>query len=190
MTVTEERAGRTSTETLALAAALVTVVLWASAFVGIRAAGEDLAGGPLALARLLVASVALGGLARAAAVAASPPAATGAASLICGVLWFGIYNIALNEAERRIDAGTAAMLVNVGPVFIALLAGVVLKEGFPRTLLVGCAVAFAGAVMIGLATAGGDLDAELGRRALRASPPPPGRAASSRRSRCSSTTRR
>jgi drug/metabolite transporter (DMT)-like permease len=42
--------------------------------------------------------------------------------------------------------------VNVGPVFIALLAGVVLREGFPRTLLAGGAVAFAGAVVIGAAT--------------------------------------
>jgi hypothetical protein len=31
---------------------LVTVVLWASAFVGIRAAVEDLSPGPLALGRL------------------------------------------------------------------------------------------------------------------------------------------
>jgi drug/metabolite transporter (DMT)-like permease len=44
------------------------------------------------------------------------------------------------------------MLVNVGPVLIALLAGLLLREGFPRTLLTGCAVAFAGAVIIGLAT--------------------------------------
>ena len=169
MTVTEERAeaeaGRQ--ETLALAAALVTVVLWASAFVGIRAAGEELAGGPLALARLLVAGVALGGL-----LALRPSALPGRGDIgrlvICGVLWFGIYNIALNEAERRIDAGTAAMLVNVGPVFIALLAGAVLHEGFPRTLLVG---------MRGrLLRRGADRrrdrrrrpDAELGRGAVRA----------------------
>jgi len=152
--VTEERTEQAPT--LALTAAVVTVVLWASAFVGIRAAGEDLAGGPLALARLLVASVALGAL-LALRPAPLPPRADVGRLVICGVLWFGVYNIALNEAERRIDAGTAAMLVNVGPVFIALLAGVVLREGFPRTLLVGCAVAFTGAVVIGLATADGDL---------------------------------
>ena len=39
---------------LALLAAGVTVVLWASAFVGIRAAGEQLSPGPLSLARLLI----------------------------------------------------------------------------------------------------------------------------------------
>jgi drug/metabolite transporter (DMT)-like permease len=71
-----------------------------------------------------------------------------------GIFWFGLYNIALNEAERRVDAGTAAMLVNVGPILIALLAGVVLREGFPRYLLAGCAVAFAGTVVIGSATSG------------------------------------
>jgi drug/metabolite transporter (DMT)-like permease len=47
---------------LAGGATLVTVVLWASAFVGIRAAGEDLSPGPLSLARLLVGSAALGAL--------------------------------------------------------------------------------------------------------------------------------
>ena len=156
VTVTVERDERAAAPKLALAAALVTVVLWASAFVGIRAAGEELAGGPLALARLLVACVALAAL-LALRPSPLPPRAAAGRLVLCGVLWLGLYNVALNEAERRIDAGTAAMLVNVGPVFIALLAGVVLREGFPRTLLVGCAVAFAGAVIIGLATGEGDL---------------------------------
>lgn len=150
------RPERPATPPLAVAAALITVVLWASAFVGIRAAGEELAGGPLALARLLVAALALG-LMLALRPAPLPPRRDAWPLVVCGVLWLGVYNIALNEAERRIDAGTAAMLVNVGPVFIALLAGVVLHEGFPRTLLVGCAVAFAGALLIGIATSGDDL---------------------------------
>ena len=60
------------------------------------------------------------------------------------------------------DAGTAAMLVNIGPVLIALLAGALLHEGFPRSLLVGCAIAFAGAVVIGLATSDRSVDAGWG----------------------------
>ncbi len=72
---------------------------------------------------------------------------------VCGVAWFAIYNLALNAAERRVDAGTAAMLMNVGPILIALLAGVVLREGFPRWLLIGAGVAFTGAIVIGVATA-------------------------------------
>ena len=136
---------------MALVAALVTVVLWASAFVGIRAAGEDLSPGALSLGRLAVGSALLGVfvlLQR----GRLPGRRDWPGIVVCGVLWFGLYNLALNAAEQRVDAGTAAMLVNVGPILIALLAGWLLKEGFPRALVAGCAVAFAGAVVIGLAT--------------------------------------
>lgn len=148
-------------ERLALAAALVTVTLWASAFVGIRAAGEELSPGPLSLARLVVAAGMLGILV-AVRREALPPRADLGRLLVCGLLWFGAYNVALNAAEQRVDAGTAAMLVNTGPVLIAALAGVLLGEGFPRALVAGCAVAFAGAVVIGLATADQGLQAGWG----------------------------
>ncbi|HEV7753093.1 MAG TPA: EamA family transporter [Baekduia sp.] len=146
---------------LVLAAAVTTVALWASAFVGIRAAGQDFSAGALSLARLLLGSAALGALVLIRREPL-PPRADAPRLILCGVLWFGIYNVALNEAERHVDAGTAAMLVNVGPVLIAVLAGVLLKEGFPRTLLAGCAVAFAGAVLIGIATSDSGLAASGG----------------------------
>lgn len=136
---------------MALVAALVTVVLWASAFVGIRAAGEDLSPGALSLGRLAVGSALLG-IFVLIQRGRLPGRRDWPGIVVCGVLWFGLYNLALNEAEQRVDAGTAAMLVNVGPILIALLAGWLLKEGFPRALVAGCAVAFAGVVVIGLAT--------------------------------------
>jgi drug/metabolite transporter (DMT)-like permease len=138
-------------ERLALAAALVTVTLWASAFVGIRDAGRAIGAGPLSLGRLVVAAVVLGAIV-AVRREALPPRADLPRLVLFALLWFGAYNVMLNAAEHRVDAGTAAMLVNVGPVFIALLAGVLLREGFPRTLLAGCAIAFAGAIVIGAAT--------------------------------------
>ena len=67
------------------------------------------------------------------------------------MLFLALYSITLNEAERRVDAGTAAMFINTGPILITVLAGIFLKEGFPRRLFAGCAVAFAGCVLIGLA---------------------------------------
>jgi drug/metabolite transporter (DMT)-like permease len=137
-------------EGLALAAALVTVVLWASAFVGIRAAAEDLSPGPLALGRLLAGSV---GLALVVFVRrpAMPPRSAWPLVVACGVLW-SVETMTLNTAERFVDAGTAAMLVNVGPILIAILGGIFLGEGFPARLFAGCVVAFAGAAIIGLAT--------------------------------------
>ena len=75
--------------------------------------------------------------------------------LLCGLLWFGVYNVALNEAEKRLDAGTAAMLVNIGPLLIALLAGLLLGEGFPRQLVIGSIAAFGGVVVIGTSSSEG-----------------------------------
>ena len=145
----------------AAAAAGVTVLLWASAFVGIRAAGEDLSAGPLTLGRLLVGAPRSARSWRCAATRCRR-ARPCPRLLACGLLWFGAYNVLLNAAEQRIDAGTAAMLVNVGPILLALLAGVLLHEGFPRSLLTGCAIAFAGAVVIGLATSERSADAGWG----------------------------
>src|SRR3954468_18261770 len=146
---------------LALVAAFVTVGLWASAFVGIRDAGHHISPGALSLGRLLVATIALGALA-VARREQLPPRSDWGRVVIVGLLWLGAYNVLLNAAEQRVDAGTAAMLVNVGPVFIAVLAGVVLREGFPRSLFTGCAVAFAGVVLIGVATSEHGLDSVTG----------------------------
>jgi drug/metabolite transporter (DMT)-like permease len=60
--------------------------------------------------------------------------------------------VSLNAAEQHLDAGTTAMLVNIGPILIAVFAGLLLGEGFPRWLVAGIAVAFAGVVLIGVAT--------------------------------------
>ena len=149
------------TDWLALGAALVTVVLWASAFVGIRAAGDDFSPGGLALGRLTVAAVVLGLLVLA---RREPFPAARDLPLIAlsGLLWLGAYSVLLNAAEQRVDAGTAAMLVNVGPILIALLAGYLLGEGYPRTLFAGCAIALAGVIVIAAATSDGGSTGGLG----------------------------
>ena len=140
-----------TTDVRALVAALVTVTLWASAFVGIRSAGRSLSPGGLALGRLLVSTTVLSGVAF--FRRESLPSRRDLAGIAAyGLLWLGVYSVVLNEAERRVDAGTAAMLVNTGPILIAVLAGLLLREGFPRKLLLGCAIAFAGTAVIAVAT--------------------------------------
>jgi drug/metabolite transporter (DMT)-like permease len=149
---------------LPLAAAATTVVLWASAFVGIRTVGHELSPGALALGRMLVGSLTLTALVlvvrsrRRAAAPALPRGRLLAAIALWGVAWFGLYNLALNAAERHLDAGTAALLVNVAPVVVAVLAGLLLGEGFPARLLAGMAVAFAGVVLIATTTSAGGTD--------------------------------
>jgi drug/metabolite transporter (DMT)-like permease len=139
------------TDVAALVAALVAVTVWSSAFVGIRSAGGTFSPTSLALGRLLVSSALLGAVALARREPL-PPRRDLLPIAAYGVLWLGIYSVSLNAAEQRVDAGTAAMLVNVGPILIAILAGVALHEGFPPGLFGGMGVAFAGCVVIGVAT--------------------------------------
>jgi drug/metabolite transporter (DMT)-like permease len=136
---------------------LVVLVLWASAFIAIRFVGDALSPGPLALGRQLVGTAAL----VAVALVRRPPLPRGrslALVALYGVLWFAGYTLVLNLAERHLDAGTAAMLVNVAPLIVAVAAGVFLKEGFPRSLVVGMLVAFAGVVLIATGGVGNHAD--------------------------------
>ncbi|WP_020117788.1 DMT family transporter [Streptomyces canus] len=137
------------TELLAAGAATVTVILWASAFVSIRSAGAAYSPGALALGRLLSGALALAviclirreGL---------PPRSAWRGIAVSGVLWFGFYMVVLNWGEQQVDAGTAALVVNIGPILIALLGARLLKDAMPPRLLAGMAVSFAGAVTVGL----------------------------------------
>jgi drug/metabolite transporter (DMT)-like permease len=156
LTTGHEARPATGTDWLVLGAMAVSMLLWASAFVGIRAVTADIEPGALALGRLAIGSVALGTL------LAGQPRARGRMSLRqlalaigSGLTWFAIYSVSLNTAERTVDAGTAAMLVGTGPIFVVTLAGLFLGEGFPRRLFVGCGIALVGAAIIGLATSSG-----------------------------------
>lgn len=151
----EAYAGDAGSGGLAVAAAAVTLLLWASAFVVIRHLGDAVSPGALSLGRLGVAALAIGALL---VVRRGPrrwPARRHALLVgVCGVAWFGVYNIALNAAEQRIDAGTAALVVQVGPIIVALLSAVFLGEPLHRWLLVGMGVGFAGVVVIGQSSSG------------------------------------
>ena len=144
-----------SVERRALVAAGITIVLWASAYVGIRALAGTFSPGAIAVGRLAVAALALAPL-----LLRQGWRPVGRRDLVLivasGLLWYALYFVVLNEAERHVDAATASLLVNTGPIFVAFFAGMFLGEGLPRRLLVGVLVAFAGAIVVGLSTSGSD----------------------------------
>ncbi|KUL41017.1 DMT family transporter [Streptomyces regalis] len=160
MNVSAARPSR-RTELLATGAATVTVVLWASAFVSIRSAGSEYSPGALALGRLLVGAVVLGGICLVRREGL-PPRSAWRGIAISGLLWFGFYSVALNWGEQQVDAGTAALVVNIGPILIALLGARLLGDPMPPRLLAGMAVSFAGAVAVGLSMSGGGGSSVLG----------------------------
>lgn len=142
----------------AAAAAGLTVVLWASAFVVIRDVGPTLSPAPLALARLAVAALALTALVlvQSSRTARRPRSWTAAGWVAAyGVVWLTGYTVALNAGERHIDAGTAALLVNLAPLMIAFGAGLFLGEGYPRALMLGSVVALGGVAVIAMDSSGG-----------------------------------
>lgn len=144
-----------------LFAAGITVVLWASAFIAIRSAGKHFSPGALTLGRLVI------GLAVLVVILAVrregwPPKQAWPGILATGVLWMAAYMTLLNWGEQHVDAGTASMIVNIGPILIALLGGWLLKEGFPARVLVGIGVSFAGAVVVGFGLSGGGSSSLIG----------------------------
>jgi len=142
---------------LPVAAVATTLLLWASAFVAIRHLGHDFSAGALSLGRLVIGSIALGAV----AVSRGLPKPSGRYWLglvAIGVLWFGVYNLALNQGEHHVDAGTSAMLIQISPVLIALLATLFLGERFTTWLGLGLVLAFAGVVLIGVSQPGGHND--------------------------------
>ncbi|OAE00594.1 DMT family transporter [Arthrobacter sp. OY3WO11] len=145
----------TPVKALGVAAMVVTVVLWASAFVGIRAIGPHFSPGSLTLGRLAIAAVVLSLLVLPQLVKTRllPRGREWWPILAYGVMWFGGYNVALNAAEHVLDAGTSALLINVNPILVAIMAGIFLKEGFPRWLIIGSLVAFAGVALIAFGSA-------------------------------------
>ncbi len=147
-----ERSGATARVYIAMA---VTVVAWASAFVVIRGTAPYFSGGALALGRLIVGTVLLGIVVLVGRKWVAPNRREWLQIIGFGAMWFGAYNVALNIAEHSLDAGTTAMLVNIGPILIALGAGLFLREGIPKWLAIGAGVAFVGAILIGISTSGG-----------------------------------
>ena len=139
------------TSSLPLVAVAVTLVLWSSAFVAIRHLGHTFSPGALSLGRLLVGSLALG-VVLAMRGWRMPTRREWPALVAIGLLWFGLYNVALNAGELRVDAGTAALLIQLSPVLVAVLAAVFLKERATPALGVGLLVAFGGVVLIATST--------------------------------------
>jgi drug/metabolite transporter (DMT)-like permease len=132
---------------LPVAAGGVTLVMWASAFVVIRHVAHDISPGALGAGRLLVAAlVVLPLVLRRGWV--TPTRREWTLLALGGVGWFGVYNLALTAGERHVDAGTAAMIIQIGPVIVALLAVPLFGERMHTWLLAGMVVGFAGVAVI------------------------------------------
>src|SRR6478736_10376089 len=157
-TIATRRESRVGTPARVLLAAAFTVIAWASAFVVMRFVGHEFSAGALSLGRLAIGSLCLTAVMLVGRRWVPMNRRDWGLVVLIGVLWFGVYNVALNAGEQHVDAGTAAMLIQLAPIMIGVLAGLLLGEGFPRMLVIGGLVAFAGTLLIGIATSTGQAD--------------------------------
>lgn len=136
------------TQNVRVAIALtLTLVLWASAFAGIREGLRAYTPGHLVLLRFLVASVTL--FVYALVTRMRLPALRDVpAILLLGFIGITVYQVALSYGERSVSAGTASILVATVPCFTAILAAIFLRERMRLLGWLGIATSFVGVIIV------------------------------------------
>lgn len=136
------------------AAVAVTLLLWASAFAGIKAGLTAYSPGELALLRFLCGSAAMALFARSRGVGL-PARRDLPRILLVGFFGFTVYHVFLNYGEQSVSAGSASLIVSFTPVMTALLAVSLLKERLRPMGWAGIAVSVAGVALISIGEGGG-----------------------------------
>jgi drug/metabolite transporter (DMT)-like permease len=131
-----------------LAALLVLVALWGSAFPMIKVGLAGLSAPHLTLARHLVASAAFVPFLLLRRNRMLPRGRDVPWFLLLGALGFTIYHLALNLGELRVSAGAASLIIATAPAITALLARFMAHERMPPAAYLGSTVAFAGVFMV------------------------------------------
>lgn len=148
-------------------AIVASLMFWASAFAGIRAAfgghgpGEAVLGygaGEVALGRFLTASLVMAVWALATRM--RPPARSDMPRIaLAGLLGITVYHVALNFGELTVSAGAASLIISASPVFTAILSTAFLGERLSPWGWTGVGVSFLGVALIAFGE-GGELTFE------------------------------
>ncbi|MFJ3390489.1 DMT family transporter [Lysinibacillus sp. NPDC086135] len=130
-----------------ISAHFITIIIWASAFPGIRVALMAYSPEHLSLLRLLIGSFVLIIIAVIRKIPL-PKLKDIPIILLLGFLGFTVYQVALNYGEQTISAGVASLLVSTTPILTALLAVFFYREKLGLWGWVGSLVGFCGVAFI------------------------------------------
>lgn len=135
-------------------ALMVGLLLWSSAFAGIRAGLEDFSPGALVLLRFLAASATV--LVYALVTRMPLPERRDLPRLFgLGLLGVTIYHLGLTFGEVSVTAGAASLLIASNPVFTALLSMFILGESLRAWGWVGIGISFTGVALVAFGEGGG-----------------------------------
>ena len=136
------------------AAIAIALLLWASAFAGIRAGLGGYGPGEVALLRFGTASIVLGLYALVTRMR-FPDSRDLPVVALAGFLGISVYHVALNYGEQTVTAGAAALLISTSPVFTAMLSSRFLGERLSVWGWAGVLISFLGAALIAFGEGGG-----------------------------------
>jgi drug/metabolite transporter (DMT)-like permease len=138
----------------AIAAIAISLVLWGSAFAGVRSALTGYPPGELVLLRFLIASACLAAWAL---VSKMPMPRLrdlpGMAGL--GLIGIGCYQIAFTFGQQTITAGAAVLIITLTPVCMALFGTVLLGERLTLLGWLGTLISFGGIAIVSFGESGG-----------------------------------
>ncbi|MBJ8052345.1 DMT family transporter [Bacillus cereus] len=126
-----------------------TILIWGTAFPGIRMGLEAYTPEHLTLLRLLIASLILL-LFSLIYKLRLPDLKDIPVIFIFGALGFTIYHIALNYGEKSVNAGPASFIVSVTPILTAILASVFLNEKMKLNGWIGGVISLVGIAFLSL----------------------------------------
>lgn len=125
-----------------------TLLLWASAFVGIRFGLVGYTPGALALLRFLVGSFSMLLLRFWLADERKIPWNMRLRLMLVGVAGIGMYNLCLNVGEQTVSAGVASFVIGLIPVFTILLSFLFLGERLGKYVWSGVFISMLGLTVL------------------------------------------
>ena len=135
------------------AALITTVILWASAFVGIRAGLQGYSPGGLACLRFLIASVCMYIVYLLLPPRETIPLRDKALLLLIGIVGIGFYQIALNYGELSVSSGLASFIISQSPIITVTFAILFLSEPLKLPVFIGMLISILGVGLITLGSA-------------------------------------
>lgn len=124
------------------------IVLWASAFVGIRASLSGYSPEGLALLRYLIASVVMGTVYFTVPTRSHIHLIDKIKLLLVGAIGIGLYNLTLNYGETSVSSCVASFITSQSPVLTTIFAVLFLGESLTLPRVMGFIVSMFGVVLI------------------------------------------
>ncbi|MBX3708818.1 MAG: DMT family transporter [Gammaproteobacteria bacterium] len=133
----------------------ITIVLWASGFVGIRVGLRGYSPEGLALLRYLIASICMAIIYFRLPKRSSMRLLDMAALMCVGAIGIGLYNLTLNYGELSISSGIASFITSQAPIITTVLAVCFLGESISTPQILGLMVSVMGVALITFSEKGG-----------------------------------